>query len=168
MDFRAARIIAFDNDGTLYPAGAEVCLSVLQAHRRYVAEHSLGLETPGIEWVQRHIGADAKEFYALMMPGQPRSLVEDFEEYCLDHEKDAIDARPWLYEGAVELLTALRAAGRILLLVSNGSPRYLMHIWEAAGYGEWFSQMYPYGPPDYGTKGERLKLAHEDWGGERR
>ncbi|MCB1187497.1 HAD family hydrolase [bacterium] len=165
VKFSGARIIAFDNDGTLYPAGAEVCMSVLEAHRVYVREHGLGLETPDIRWVQKHIGADAKEFYSLMMPGQPRSVVDDFEDYCLHHEKGAIDTRPHLYEGAVELLSALKDAGRILLLVSNGSPRYLKHIWDAAGYGAWFSQMYPYGPPDYGTKGERLKLAHEDWGG---
>ena len=163
--FSQASIIAFDNDGTLYPAGADVCMSVLAAHRTYVKERSLDLPTPGIDWVQAHIGADAKEFYALMMPGQPRSVVDDFEEYCLHHEKNAIDARPQLYDGARELLTELKAAGRILLLVSNGSPRYLKHIWEAAGYGEFFSQMYPYGPPEYGSKGERLKLAHEDWGG---
>ena len=167
VDFRLARIVAFDNDGTLYPAGAEVCRSVLNAHRSYVREHGLDIPTPAIEWVQARIGAAAAEFYEMMMPGQPRSVVDDFEEYCLHHEKNAIDERPALYDGARDLLAELKSAGRILLLVSNGSPRYLKHIWQAAGYGEFFSQMYPYGPPDFGTKGERLKLAHEDWGGGR-
>lgn len=165
VDFRQTRIVVFDNDGTLYPAGAEVCACVLKAHRVYVKEHDLKIPTPSIEWVQARIGADAAEFYAMMLPGQSRQLVEHFEEYCLHHEKDAIDERPDLYKGARELLGALKDAGRILLLVSNGSPRYLKHIWRAAGYGEFFSQMYPYGPPDFGTKGERLKLAHAEWGG---
>ncbi len=165
VKFTQARIIAFDNDGTLYPAGGEVCMSVLAAHRTYVREKGLDIPTPGLQWVQSHIGADAREFYAMMMPGQPRSVIEDFEEYCLHHEKSAIDARPHLYEGAPELLAALKEAGKILVLVSNGSPRYLKHIWDAAGYGNYFSQMYPYGPPDYGSKGDRLKLAHGDWGG---
>ena len=165
VDFTQARIVAFDNDGTLYPAGAEVCRCVLAAHRSYVRQHGLDITTPTIEWVQARIGAAAAEFYTMMMPGQPRRVVDDFEEYCLHHEKDAIDERPALYAGARELLTELKEAGRILVLVSNGSPRYLKHIWLAAGYGEFFSAMYPYGPPDYGTKGERLKLAHEEWGG---
>jgi len=165
MNLQAARIIAFDNDGTLYPSGEEIGKIVLEAHRKYVAEHGLDLETPGHEWVKAMIGMDAKHFYPAMMPGQPPEVVKDFEDFCLDYETRAVFDNPGLYSGAHETLVQLKVAAKILVLVTNGGPRYVNSVWEAAGYGKYFAASYPFTAPEYETKGERLKQAIADWGG---
>ena len=163
VELQQCDLIAFDNDGTLYPAGADVCRSILEAHSHFVKDLGINVETPTIEYIQAKIGADAAEFYASLLPGQSRKVIDEFESYCHHHEKNAINRMPHLYNGAQELLFKLKESGRTLILVSNGSPRYLRHIWEAAGYENYFSAMYPYGPPDFLTKGERLKIGIEEW-----
>jgi len=164
MKLQDVRIVAFDNDGTLYPSGEEIGKIVLAAHREYVAQKGLDLETPGHEWVKAMIGQDAKHFYPAMMPGQPPEVVADFEAFCLECETTAVFDNPGLYAGAHEVLAQLKDAGKILVLVTNGGTRYVKSVWDAAGYGRYFSASYPFEPPDYLTKGERLSLAIAEWG----
>jgi phosphoglycolate phosphatase len=159
-----ASTVVFDNDGTLYPSGPAVGRAVLQAHRRYVAEHGLDVPTPDMQWLEHMIGADAREFYGAMMPDQPESVRREFEEFCLDYERRAVREHPYMYEGAEEVLSALAAAGRQLVLVTNGGPSYVRHIWDACDYGRFFQASYAYGPPDYASKAERLRRAVADWG----
>lgn len=160
-----AALIAFDNDGTLYPAGLDVAKSVLLAHADYVQEHGLDIPTPSMDWVRRQMGADAKYFYGSMLPGQPQSVIEDFEEFCLDYETQAVARYTDLYVGAEELLADLHASGKTIVLISNGSPRYVDSVWSHCGYGRFMTEKYPYGPPDFSTKGERLVEAIRVWGG---
>jgi phosphoglycolate phosphatase len=163
--FRLARVVAFDNDGTLYPSGEQIGRAVLTAHREYVAAHGIAMPTPPMEWVQQLIGMDAKDFYGAMLPGQPPEVVHDFEEFCLDLECATVQRFPHLYEGADALLKALHADGRMLVLVTNGPPRYVQNVWDATGLGRYMQAMYPYSPPDFATKGERLARAIVEWGG---
>lgn len=165
VNFSAARIIAFDNDGTLYPSGIEVGCAVLEAHRAYVREHGLNIPTPQLAFVQSVIGADAKDFYGAMLPGQPLEVVRDFEQFCLDFERQAVLRYPRMFDGAEELLAGLKAAGKTLLLVTNGPPRYVQDVWDTVGMGRFLAAAYPYGPPDFSTKGERLAQAVTEWGG---
>jgi phosphoglycolate phosphatase len=165
LPFHEARIVAFDNDGTLYPAGKQVAAAVLDAHREYVREQGLDVETPTMEWVHRNIGADALDFYGSMLPGYPEQVRQQFEEFCVDFEREAVQRHSELFEGAVDLLAALHAAGKLLALVTNGSPRYVDCVWDAAGYHRWFSCSYPFQGPEYTSKGHRLKQAIEQLGG---
>jgi phosphoglycolate phosphatase len=162
---RRAQLIAFDNDGTLYPAGLDVAQSVLLAHADYVQQHGLDIPTPSMDWVRRQMGADAKYFYGSMLPDQPQSVIEDFEEFCLDYETQAVARFTDLYPGAEDLLAALATAGKTIVLISNGSPRYVDSVWAHCGYGRFMVEKYPYGPPDFSTKGERLVEAIRTWGG---
>ncbi len=156
--------MVFDNDGTLYPSGPAVGRAVLEAHRRYVAEHGLAIPTPDLQWLSHMIGADAREFYGAMMPDQPESVRREFEEFCLDYERRAVREHPHMYEGAEGVLSALKHAGRWLVMVTNGGPTYVQHIWDTCGYGRFFDAVYPFGPPDYASKAERLMRAVADWG----
>lgn len=165
VEYYDAKIIVFDNDGTLYPAGPAVGELVLKAHAEYVKRNNLDIPTPDMAWLEYMIGVDAKEFYAEMMPGQPPQVREDFEEFCLDYELKAVHEHPYMYDGAEEVLSALHAAGRQLALVTNGGPTYVKHIWDACGYGRFFSASYPNIPPEFASKGERLKRAISDLGG---
>lgn len=162
---KLAQLIAFDNDGTLYPAGLDVAGAVLLAHADYVQEHGLGIPTPSMDWVRRQMGADAKYFYGSMLPDQPEEVVRDFEEFCLDYETQAVARFTDLYPGAEALLAALHAAGKTIVLISNGSPRYVDSVWAHCGYGRFMAEKYAYGPPDFSTKGERLVEAVRIWGG---
>lgn len=162
---KQAALIAFDNDGTLYPAGLDVAHSVLLAHADYVQEHGLDIPTPSMDWVRRQMGADAKYFYGSMLPGQPQQVIEDFEEFCLDYETQAVARFTDLYPGAEELLGALVAAGKTIVLISNGSPRYVDSVWAHCGYSRFMVDKYPYGPPDFSTKGERLVEAIRTYAG---
>lgn len=159
------QVIVFDNDGTLYPAGPAVGELVLKAHAEYVKLNGLNIPTPDMAWLEYMIGVDAKEFYAAMLPGQPPKVREDFEDFCLDYELQAVREHPYMYDGAEDVLAALHAAGRRLALVTNGGPTYVRHIWDTCGYGRFFEASYPNIPPDYATKGERLATAIADLGG---
>jgi phosphoglycolate phosphatase len=163
--FKSAPLIGFDNDGTLYPAGLDVARIVLIAHRDFVEENGLDILTPDLSWVKHQLGADAKEFYGSMLPGQPESIRGAFEEFCLDYEQQAVQEFGDLYPGADELLADLHAAGKTLVLISNGSPRYVETVWTTCGYGRFMQAMYPYGPPDFSSKGERLVNAIAQFGG---
>src|SRR5205085_10642845 len=88
--FHEARLIAFDNDGTLYPAGLEVASAVLDAHREYMRLRGLDIPTPGIDWVRRQLGADALDFYGAMLPGLGEEVRADFERFCLEYEREAV------------------------------------------------------------------------------
>lgn len=162
--FHSARLIAFDNDGTLYPAGMEVAAAVLDAHRDYVASHALDIATPPMDWVRNQIGADALDFYGAMMPGQPEAVRQDFETFCLEYEAAAVARFATLYEHVEELLHALVAAGKTLVLISNGTPRYVECIWDCCNYARWFTASYPFASPANETKGQRLVQALDRYG----
>lgn len=165
VELYQAEIIVFDNDGTLYPAGPAVGGRVLEAHAEYVRRHGLNIATPSKEWLNRMIGLDAREFYAGMMPDQPPAVRSDFEDFCLEYELEAVREHPYMYDGAEELLAALKRAGRRLALVSNGGPTYVQNVWDVCGYGRFFAASYPNSAPDYAPKGQRLKQAIADLGG---
>lgn len=164
VELHQAKLIAFDNDGTLYPAGPAVGEIVLSAHREYVRTHGLDIPTPDRQWLNYMIGADAKEFYAAMMPGQPDHVRREFEDFCLEYELQAVREHPYMYDGAEEVLHTLHDAGRYLVLVTNGGPTYVQNVWDTCGYARFFDGCYPYGPPDFATKGERLAQALADFG----
>jgi phosphoglycolate phosphatase len=165
VELTTCKLIAFDLDGTLYPSGIEIGKIVLVAHAEYVRQHKIDLETPDLAWVQHLIGADAKSFYREMLPGQPQAVIDDFENYCLEYERGVVARFPALFPGADAVLDNLHHCGRTLVLVTNGGPTYAQHVWDAAGLGRWLRARYPYAPPEYATKGERLARAIEEWGG---
>lgn len=162
--FHEAQLIAFDNDGTLYPAGMEVASAVLEAHRDFVEERRLDIQTPSLDWVQGIIGADALDFFGSMLPGQPESVREDFEHFCTEYEAAAVQRFAQLYQHVEELLHSLVAAGKTLVLISNGTPRYVQCIWDSCGYERWFTASYPFTSPANETKGERLNQAMQRYG----
>jgi phosphoglycolate phosphatase len=143
----------------------QVAAAVLDAHRDYVRERGLEIETPDMDWVRRNIGADTLDFYGAMLPGYPDQVRAEFETFCLEYERQAVSDHSDLFDGAAELLHVLHAAGRQLALVSNGSPTYVDCIWESAGYHRWFKGSYPFGAPDYSSKGVRLSEAIAQLGG---
>lgn len=159
-----AQLVAFDNDGTLYPAGLDVARSVLEAHRDYVQQHSLDIPTPDISLIHQHMGAEPIDFYGSMLPGQSEELRLDFERFCLEYERIAVARMPHLYENAEGLLTSLHQAGRTIVLISNGTPTYVDAVWEHVGYARWMAEKYPYGPPEYDSKGSRLLRAAQQFG----
>ncbi len=159
-----AQLVVFDNDGTLYPSGPEVGRAVLAAHREYTVANGLDIPTPDMNWLEHMIGADSKEFYAAMMPGQPPAVQQAFEDFSLKYEREAVARYPYMYDGAEELLATLKKAGRILVMVTNGGPTYVQYIWDACGYGRFFTACYPFTPPGFASKGERLKQAIADAG----
>lgn len=161
---RSAPLIAFDNDGTLYPAGLDVARSVLLAHGDYVREHELDIPTPDISLIHQHMGAEPIDFYGSMLPGQPEEVRKDFERFCLEYERVAVAKMPHLYEYAEDLLMNLHTGGRTIVLISNGTPTYVDAVWDHAGYRRWMAEKYPYGPPEYDSKGARLRRAAQRFG----
>jgi phosphoglycolate phosphatase-like HAD superfamily hydrolase len=162
--FKQARLIAFDNDGTLYPAGQDVARVVLIAHREFVKEHGLAVPTPSLAWINHLLGADASHFYGAMLPDEPPAVQREFEEFCLTYEEEAVKQYSSLYPGAAELLADLHRAGKTMVLISNGSPRYVDQVWESCGYARWMAAKYPYGPPEFSSKGERMLEAMATFG----
>jgi phosphoglycolate phosphatase len=138
---------------------------VLDAHREYVQRHALDIHTPDMEWVRRQIGADALDFYGSMLPGQPEEVRNDFERFCLDFEREAVARFAVLYEHVEELLHSLVAAGKTLVLITNGTPRYVECVWDSCRYERWFAASYPFLPTAPSQKGPRLVEALQRYGG---
>ncbi len=91
-------------------------------------------------------------------------MQRDFEEFCIDHETVAVRQYPDLYPGVERLLAELKRRGTTLVLVTNGSPRYVQSVWDTAGLGRFLVAKYPYAPPEFASKGERLAQAMREWG----
>ena len=142
----------------------EVAAAVLDAHREYVRQHALGIPTPSMDWVRGLIGADALDFFGAMMPDQPPAVRLDFERFCNEYEAAAVQRFSQLYHHVEELLHCLVAAGKTLVLISNGTPRYVQCIWDCCSYERWFTASYPFSSPANETKGQRLIQAMQAYG----
>jgi phosphoglycolate phosphatase len=117
-----------------------------------------------MDWVRHLIGADALDFYGAMMPDQPDEIRLEFEQFCLDYEEAAVAHFAQLYEHVAELLHSLVAAGKTLVLISNGTPRYVDCIWQHCRYERWFTANLPFVAEQNETKGVRLERAMRLYG----
>jgi phosphoglycolate phosphatase-like HAD superfamily hydrolase len=100
-----------------------------------------------------------------MLPGADEYHRSRFEQFCLEYEFEAVKRMPDLYPQAHELLGSLRAAGKTLVLISNGTPSYIQHVWDHAGYQRYFALSMPFERPAMLSKGQRMALAMTQFGG---
>lgn len=164
---RQARLICFDNDGTLF-ASHEVANPAIQ--RSYVAfcqEHGLDLPPPSDERICALTGKPGPVFFREILPEPLQELGPRFREVCLKEEAREVLARGRLYDGVAELLADLRKAGRKLALVTNAGEVYLGAVRTRVGYASTLDGIYHYGRDDLWTKAEMIRAAQRDLGEDR-
>jgi HAD superfamily hydrolase (TIGR01549 family) len=159
---RRAPLVCFDNDGTLF-ASHEVANPAIQ--RRFVIfcrEHGVDLPAPSDEEICRLTGQPGPEFYHAILPEPLRHLSARFREACLEEEAAEVLRRGRLYPGIRELLADLRAAGRLLVLVTNGGERYIGAVRERVGLDRLLDGVYHHGMRGWSRKAAMIRAAMED------
>ncbi len=91
-------------------------------------------------------------------------MRQEFELFCTEYEAAAVARFSQLYEHVEELLHGLVASGKTLVLISNGTPRYVECIWDSCNYARWFTASYPFASPENLHKGQRLVQAMDRYG----
>ncbi len=128
-----AALIVFDVDGTLFEADRVTP----EAVRRVFVRH--GIPDPGMDAVRRYLGRPVAEYEAWLMslcpPDRARMMLEETnaEELAL------IGTAGRLYPGVQEMLNALRDAGHVLAVCSNGPDAYVNRFLDAHGMRPYFA-----------------------------
>lgn len=166
QDFSRARLVCFDNDGTLFASHEVANPAIREAFVSYCREQGLEVEAPSDETICRLTGLPGVEFFRRLLPPVLAERAADFRERCLDGEVREVLARGRLYPGARELLLELRAAGKKLALVTNGGHRYVGAVAERVGYASLLDGVYHHGLNGLSSKGEMIRLAVRECVGE--
>jgi phosphoglycolate phosphatase len=123
---RRFELLVFDWDGTLMDSTA-VIAGALQS-----ACGDIGLPVPSEERARHIIGLGLHDALRYVLPGVPSSVypqvVDRYRHHFLAREESAP-----LFEGVVEALTALEAAGHLLAVATGKSRRGLDRVLERTG-----------------------------------
>lgn len=157
-----ARLICFDNDGTLF-ASHEVANPAIQStYRAFCREHGLDLPAPSDEEICRLTGQPGHLFYRAILPEALRERAPEFRERCLAEEAREVAARGRFYDGIEELLDALRARDKRIALVTNAGTVYLEAVSRKLRYDERLDGIYHYGKDGLTTKAAMIAAARRD------
>jgi len=120
--------VAFDMDGTLLNSGDFGVRAIEAAFTELIADARLpGLEAPpSADAIRAQIGKPPHEFYRDLLPPALQDTAGALHHAVTVHERRLLESGVGrLFDGALDVLHGLHAAGRKLLLVSNCSPEYM-------------------------------------------
>ncbi|HVU31470.1 MAG TPA: HAD-IA family hydrolase [Sphingomicrobium sp.] len=122
------RLAIFDCDGTLVDSGATIYRALGATFARN------GLDLPPVEMCRRVIGLSLAEAMAALLPEAPRerhlALSEDYKR-AFWTLRAAGEVEEPLFDGVLELLDSLEAAGWLLAVATGKSDRGLRHCLES-------------------------------------
>jgi len=130
------RLALFDCDGTLVDSQANICRSMEEAFL------TGGLAPPARDAIRRIIGLSVVEAIAALSPElddtRHRALAEDYKASFLRlRTSGAMDAEP-LFDGMIDTLDALAAAGWLFGVATGKSDRGLARILAHHGIADRF------------------------------
>lgn len=129
------KLALFDCDGTMVDSQANICASMDQAFEQH------GLVAPDHHLVRRIVGLSLTEAVSQLLPtGDAETVAAVTQSY-----KDGFSAMRQsgglhepLYDGLLELLEQLEAAGWVLGVATGKSDRGLHHVLATHGLGDRF------------------------------
>jgi len=131
----APRLAIFDCDGTLVDSGADICAAMDRSFGRH------GLPAPSHEATRRIVGLSLPQAMAALAPGHDAalhdSLADGYKTAFHAMRSEGVVAEP-LYEGIVEAIDALLAAGWKLGVATGKSDRGLSLCLERHGLARHF------------------------------
>ena len=136
-------ILIFDYDGTCYETlgiyGEAVRTAEKWANDRgYYASHS-----SEDRFLRKYLGVNAGDMWEEFMPDAPEDIRRQGSLIVQEGMLEGIRLnRGGLYEGIPRLLEKLKAAGHVLLILSNCTIKYRDAHWKAYGLDRWFSEFY--------------------------
>ncbi|WP_417608415.1 HAD-IA family hydrolase [Parasphingorhabdus sp.] len=129
------KLALFDCDGTMVDSQANICASMDRAFEQH------GLVPPDHHLVRRIVGLSLTEAVSQLLPtGDAETVAAVTQSY-----KDGFSAMRQsgglhepLYDGLLELLEQLKAAGWVLGVATGKSDRGLQHVLATHGLGDRF------------------------------
>lgn len=120
------RLAIFDCDGTLVDSQHNICRAMEEAFTLH------GLAAPPRPAIRRSVGLSLVEIMRGLLPDAPpdqhRAIAEDYRATFFRLRSEGAMAEEPLYEGMIETLDALAAAGWTLGVATGKSDRGLNHI----------------------------------------
>ena len=159
-----ARLICFDNDGTLFASHEVANPAIQRTHRAFCRARGFELPPPTDEEICRLTGQPGHLFYREIMPEPLRDLAAEFREHCLQEEAREVLERGRFFDGVGALLADLRARGRKLALVTNAGSVYLDAVSRRLGYATTLDGIYHYGKDGLTTKAAMIASARRELG----
>jgi phosphoglycolate phosphatase-like HAD superfamily hydrolase len=121
------RAAIFDLDGTLVDSRRAVVDAVAAGVREVLDRHAVGNVEPRDEDIMAAMGLPPHEYYQRILPEELHHLAPEVKEASTRHEVEALaDGRGRLYPGVRETLTALKAQGVRLAVISNAQEPYFV------------------------------------------
>jgi len=151
---REARIIVFDNDGTLVPSHLVANPAIQGGFSLFCRRHAIVAEAPTDQRIRDLTGLSGEAFYRALLPEGAKHHSAALREFCLDHEVAAMLDRAEFYPGVRDLLVALRARGARLAVATNGGARYVGAVATRLGYDALFDRVYHIEMEGFAHKGE--------------
>lgn len=150
------QLIIFDFDGTLCETRIAVSDSIKMAYER------LGQTIPTAEKLEETMskGTDTQEIFRLLSPTADSNLLNQLrKEYQLIYLSQAA-AKSYLFTGAYELLSQLKAANILTAIVSNKSPDALQNAVEEFKLTEYIAKLVGVAPGDFCKPDPRIYSTH--------
>ena len=154
MASAAPGLIAFDLDGTLIDSLAGIHASLA------VACASLDLSVPTPEQLRHHIGPPLRQYLPELLELPPASAQAVIDQ-LLPKFRRHHDQHGWrnycLYDGVLELLTQLSAAGWSLHVVTHKPHQLAEQLLQQEGLAPLFETLHAPGAPGWQSKATALQ-----------
>lgn len=133
-------VVVFDMDGTLLNSGDFGVLAITRAFEALIAAGRLpGLASPpATQLIRDQIGKPPAVFYAELLPESLKHAAHELHLESTVHEREFLTkGMGHLFEGALDVLDALKRSGLKLALVSNCSQPYMDCVVDVFGLDRW-------------------------------
>lgn len=127
-------IAVFDMDGTLLNSGDFGVIAITRAFESLIGDGRLpGLgHAPEASLIRAQIGKPPSEFYRALLPAALQERAAELHKQATIHEQEFLRSGVGqLFDGALDVLQALKDRGLKLALVSNCSKPYMDAVVEA-------------------------------------
>lgn len=144
------RLVIFDLDGTLN----QTELFSIEVHRMVQTEFGWPAQSP--EQIRHIFGAPASEYVSALLPGADTDTQQKYIKRVSEVEHDYMHLAA-AYDGCLDLMDSLHAAGYHTAVCSNSSYRYISMILTAIGLMDKIDFIQPL-EKDFDRKAQSLQL----------
>ena len=136
-------ILIFDYDGTCYETLGIYGEAVRKAEKWANCQGFFASHSSEDRFLRKYLGVNAGDMWEEFIHDAPEDIRRQGSLIVQEGMLQGIRLnRGGLYEGIPGLLEKLKAAGHVLLILSNCTIKYRDAHWKAYGLDRWFSEFY--------------------------